>query len=467
MKRLEYKWLVAIVLVVGLFMDILDATIVNVAIPTFGEEFEAPPTTIEWVVTGYLLSLAVWIPASGWIGDRFGTKRIFLGALATFTLSSALCGTAWNVQSLIGFRFLQGVAGGMLTPVGSAMLFRAFPPSERAKASAILAIPTIIAPAAGPLLGGLLVTHASWRWIFFINLPVGVAGFAFGAAFLREHREPKPGRFDVPGFVFSGAGLALILYALARGPGHGWLHPGTLLPAVLGVISAVLLVVVELRRPDPMLDLRLFSDRMFRQANIAMTALIASMMGVLFLLPLFLQHLRGLDALHSGLVTVPQALGTLMAVGLMMLPATAARFWASEVWSLALVAASIAMLSGFVGLLCSYHAQWPSGPAIVLVAGAAYVLSLLVGSREGLLWQALRRREQEVLELQQQVARNQRLASLVTLAAGAAHELSTPLATMALVTSELAEDYPRDRYPHLHENLELLRSQIRKPDWAD
>src|SRR3954453_11330129 len=198
MERLQsvpYKWLVAAVFVVGLFMDLLDTTIVNVALPTLAREFNASTTTLQWVVTGYLLSLAVWIPASGWLGDRFGTKRIFMLALALFTIGSALCGAAWGVESLIAFRVLQGVGGGMLPPVGPAMIFRAFPPNERAQASAVLTIPVAIAPTIGPILGGLLVDHASWRWIFYVNVPIGVVGFFFASLVLREHTEPTPGRF--------------------------------------------------------------------------------------------------------------------------------------------------------------------------------------------------------------------------------------------------------------------------------
>src|SRR5437764_15071697 len=147
-------------------MDLMDLTIVNVALPTLGREFHVGNSTLEWVVLGYLLSLAVWIPASGWIGDRFGTKKVFLFALAMFTLASVLCGQAHSLGELVAFRVLQGVGGGMLVPVGTAMLFRAFPPIERTKASTVLLIPTVIAPALGPVVGGWLVTDVSWRWLF-------------------------------------------------------------------------------------------------------------------------------------------------------------------------------------------------------------------------------------------------------------------------------------------------------------
>src|SRR3990170_6632042 len=206
--KLEYKWIVGIVFVFGLFMDLLDMTIVNVAIPQLALEFNADTTTIQWVVTGYLLSLAVFIPVSGWLGDRFGTKRIFMTALFVFTTSSLLCGLAWDIESLIAFRILQGVGGGMLTPVGTAMLFRAFPPEERAKGAAILIIPMVVAPASGPVLGGYLVQYHDWRWIFFINVPVGILGFLFAGAFLREEKQHEAGRLDLPGFALAAAGLA-------------------------------------------------------------------------------------------------------------------------------------------------------------------------------------------------------------------------------------------------------------------
>src|SRR5215211_2800923 len=170
-------------------MDLLDTTVVNVALPTLGEEFDASNTTLEWVVTGYLLSLAVWIPASGWLGDRFGTKKLFLLALFLFTAGSALCGEAWSIESLIAFRVIQGIGGGMLTPVGTAMLFRAFTPRERAQAAAVLTIPIAVAPTIGPILGGFLVDYAEWRWIFYINIPFGILAFFFALTVLKEHTE--------------------------------------------------------------------------------------------------------------------------------------------------------------------------------------------------------------------------------------------------------------------------------------
>jgi EmrB/QacA subfamily drug resistance transporter len=311
-NRIQYKWIVAAIFVCAMFIDILDTTIVNVALPELGREFHATTASIEWIVLGYLLSLAVWIPASGWIGDRIGTRRAFLFALAMFTLASALCGQAHSLSELVAFRVLQGFGGGMLVPVGTAMLFRAFPPIERAQASTVLIVPTVLAPALGPVLGGWLATDVSWRWIFYVNLPVGALAFAIGLLYLREEREGTAGRFDLAGFVLSGAGLALVLFALSQGPEKGWRSPEVVVTGVLGVGLFVLLVIVETRVPEPLLALRLFRERMFRNANVVLTLTYGSFIGVIFLMPLYLQNLRGLTPLESGLATFPQALGVIV-----------------------------------------------------------------------------------------------------------------------------------------------------------
>ncbi len=347
MTRIPYKWIVASVFVCAAFMDIMDTTIVNVALPTLAREFNASTASIEWVVIGYLLSLAVWIPASGYIGDRIGTKKVFLFALGTFTLASALCGQATSLNELVAFRVLQGVGGGMLVPVGTAMLFRAFPPIERARASTILIIPTVLAPALGPIVGGWLVTDVSWRWIFYVNLPVGMFGFVVGLLFLKEHREPTAGKFDLPGFVLSASALALVLYALSEGPEKGWGSPVILGTGIGGLALFGVLAYVELHVPHPMLTLRLYRERMFRNANFVLALTYGSFAGVLFLLPLFLQELRGLSALQSGLTTFPQALGVMISsqlVGRLYHRVGPRRLIASGMFAMALVTTSLAFV---------------------------------------------------------------------------------------------------------------------------
>ena len=312
LRALDQRWVVAIVFVAAMFMSLLDTTIVTVALPTLARDFGVGTGEIEWVVVGYLLSLAVFMPASGWISDRFGAKRTFLAALALFTTASLLCGTAGSLPVLVAFRVLQGVGGGLLVPVGMAMLFRAFPPADRARASRVLLLPTAIAPASGPVLGGLLVDNLTWHWIFLVNIPIGIAAFLFGWALLEE-QPSEHGRFDLAGFVLSGAGLALVLYALDQGSSRGWGAPAVVACGLVGLAALVTLVVVELRVDEPMLDLRLLGNRLFRTVNAASFAAYGSFLGVLFLMPLFLQEVRELSATESGLTTFTEAIGVIVA----------------------------------------------------------------------------------------------------------------------------------------------------------
>ena len=309
-RQIAYKWIVAAVYVSALFLDIMDSTIVNVALPRLGEALHT--TNAEWVVLGYTLSLAVWIPTSGWLGDRFGTKRTFLFALGAFTFGSAACGLSQTIGQLIAFRVLQGVGGGMLTPVGIAMLFRAFPPAERAKASTVVMIPMLAAPALGPVVGGFITTNFDWRWIFLVNVPIALVALSFGWRHLREHREPTAGHLDVVGLVLSGASLAMIVYALSEGPHAGWMSFQAAGIGMIGVLGACLTVWVELRVTDPLLELRLLGNRMFRQCNLVSFFSIGSFFGVTFVMPQYLQNVRGMSPLQSGLTTFPQAFGVLV-----------------------------------------------------------------------------------------------------------------------------------------------------------
>jgi EmrB/QacA subfamily drug resistance transporter len=310
--QLDPRISASIVFVCALFMSIMDGTIVNVALPTLGRQLNVPSTSIDAVVVAYLVSLAVIIPVSGWMGDRWGTKRTFLLALVLFSTASALCGISTNFAMLVGFRVLQGLAGGALTPVGTAILYRTFPPAERVQVSRILIIPTVIAPATGPILGGFLVDQWSWRWVFFVNVPIGIAACLFGLLFLSEHREAAAGRFDLAGFLLAGIGLGLIMYALSEGPTYGWISDRILGSTLAGLLLLGAFVFVEQRVPEPMIDLRLLGDSLFRTTNLASLFASAAFLGVLFVAPLYLQEGRGLSALTSGLTTFPEALGVVM-----------------------------------------------------------------------------------------------------------------------------------------------------------
>ena len=305
------KVAVSVVFVAAMFMSIMDVTIVNVALPTIGRDFRVTPTAVGTISIAFLVSLAVFIPASGWLGDRFGAKRILLGAIAVFTSASALCGTATSLSELVTYRVLQGVGGGMLAPVGLAMLFRVFPPRERVRASAILTVPTTLAPALGPVVGGILVTDLSWRWVFYVNVPIGVAAIAFGAVFLQHQPQLKPGRFDLPGFALSGSGLGGLMYGVSEGPDLGWGSPAVVTTIVAGAVLIGAMVAVELRTREPIIALRLLGNRLFRSGNVVMALVSVSFFGTLFAISLYYQDGRGLSALGSGLSTFPEAVGVM------------------------------------------------------------------------------------------------------------------------------------------------------------
>ncbi len=309
--RISQKVAVSVVFVAAMFMSIMDVTIVNVALPTIGRDFAVSPTAVDSISIAFLVSLAVFIPASGWLGDRFGGKRILLTAIVVFTVASALCGLADSLGELVAFRVLQGVGGGMLAPVGMAMLFRVFPPEERIRASSILTVPTTLAPALGPVLGGLLVTDLSWRWVFYVNVPLGAAALIFGALFLQSTPQAKPGRFDLPGFLLSGLGLGALMYGVSEGPNRGWHTPGVLGSIAVGVVLLAIMVFVELRTTDPMIDLRLLKNRLFRASNGVMVLASIAFLGTLYAISLYYQDGRGLSALGSGLSTFPEAFGVM------------------------------------------------------------------------------------------------------------------------------------------------------------
>jgi EmrB/QacA subfamily drug resistance transporter len=308
---MSQKVAVSVVFVAAMFMSIMDVTIVNVALPTIGRDFSVSPTAVDSISIAFLVSLAVFIPASGWLGDRFGGKRVLLIAIAVFTIASALCGLASSLGELVAFRILQGAGGGMLAPVGMAMLFRAFPPQERIRASAILTGPTTLAPALGPVLGGLLVTDFSWRWVFYVNVPIGAVALAFGAVFLRQTTESQPGRFDLAGFLLSGVGLGLLMYGVSEGPDLGWGSATVLACIAVGLVLLVVMVTVEMRTSEPIVALRLLGNRLFRSSNGVMILGSVAFLGTLFVISLYYQDGRGLSPLQSGLSTFPEAIGVM------------------------------------------------------------------------------------------------------------------------------------------------------------
>jgi EmrB/QacA subfamily drug resistance transporter len=311
-RRVSQQAAVSIVYVTALFMTIMDSTIVNVALPAIGRQFRAPAAPVAGVSIWFLVSLAVFICGSGWLGDRCGGKPVLLTAIAIFTGASVLCGTASTLTELDVFRVLQGAGGGLMTPVGLAMLFRVYSPDERIRVAAILAIPTTLAPALGPVIGGLLITTLSWRWVFWVNLPIGVAVLIFGLLFLDRSVPGQRRRLDLAGFGLGGAGLGALMYGISVGPHRGWGSAGVLITVCGGALLLAALVPTELRSPAPLIDLRLLTGRRFRSASTVMLISSTSFIGALYLASLFYQETRGLSALAAGLSIFPEALGVMI-----------------------------------------------------------------------------------------------------------------------------------------------------------
>jgi EmrB/QacA subfamily drug resistance transporter len=309
--RINPKVAVSVVFVAAMFMSIMDTSIVNVALPSIGRDFRVAPTAVDGISIAFLVSLAVFMPASGWLGDRFGGKRVLMAAVVIFTAASALCGVASNVGELVAFRVLQGVGGSMLAPVGTAMLFRTFPPQERVRAASIIVLPTALAPALAPVIGGLLVTDATWRWVFYVNVPIGIAALIFGVLFVKHTVESRPGTFDRPGFLLSGVGLGLFMYGISEGPDLGWGSARVLITAVVVAALLVAMVIVELRTREPIVALRLLGNRLFRSATGVVVLVSIAFLGTLFAITLYFQDGRGLSALNAGLSQFPTAIGVM------------------------------------------------------------------------------------------------------------------------------------------------------------
>jgi DHA2 family multidrug resistance protein len=311
---LEYKWLVAIAVIFGLFMAVLDATVVNIALPKLQAVFGATLNDIQWVVTAYTLAQTVSVPLFGYLADRFGTKWIYMLSLGLFTLASMLCGLAWSVNSMIFFRILQGLGGGALLPIGIAQVYAVFPPEERGRSQAAIGIPVLLAPALGPTLGGYIVQYFNWRIIFYLNVPIGIVGLFMCAMLLRRGRFNERAKLDILGLTLSTLAFSSLIYGVGEAASDGWGSAKVLGFGVFGLSCLVALILVELRADDPLLDFSLFKSWNWTSALLITAATTFALFGALFLVPQYLQVLRGLNPEQSGLVLLPSSLVTLVAL---------------------------------------------------------------------------------------------------------------------------------------------------------
>jgi len=304
--------IVAGVVLLGAVMSILDTTVVNVAIAHLAVAFHSSLTTIQWVITGYTLALAAVIPVTGWAADRFGTKRIYLWSLVLFTLGSVLSGLAWSAESLIVFRVLQGVGGGMIMPAVMTIMTKKAGPHRMGRVMGVLGVPMLIAPILGPILGGWLVDNASWRWIFFINLPIGIAAFIL-AQIVLERDQPQPAhKLDWVGMLLLSPGLAVFIFGLAESSTYGFGSFRSWGPTVAGAVLIAAWFVHTWRSPNPLIDLRTFAHTRAGAAAGTFLLFAISVFGTMLLVPLYYQTVRGASALEAGLLLAPGGFGAML-----------------------------------------------------------------------------------------------------------------------------------------------------------
>jgi EmrB/QacA subfamily drug resistance transporter len=359
------------VVVLGAIMTVLDLTIVNVAIPTLGRDFHTSISTIQWVMTGYTLAFASVIPLSGWATERFGAKRLWLASLLLFLLGSVLSGAAWSLGSLLGFRVLQGLGAGMILPVGQTMLAQAAGPQRMGRVMSVIGVPMLLAPVFGPVIGGAILGQVSWRWIFFINLPVGVAAL-FAAQRLLPESKPQLGqRLDLRGLTLLSPGIAIFLYGVSEaGNRGGFGNTRAIAAASIGLVLVALFVWhASLRGKNALIDISLFRRRGFATAAAFSVMLIIALFGALILLPLYYQLVRHESPLQTGLLLAPQGVGAAIAMPI-------------AGWLTDKIGARVIVSSGLVLTLFGTLAftQVGADTSYLYLAAALLVLGLGIGS---------------------------------------------------------------------------------------
>ena len=362
---------IGLVTVLGSVMSVLDTMVVNVALDSLSRELHTDIETIQWVVTSYLLALAATVPISAWAAQRIGVKRLYLISLLVFTIGSGLCGLAWSAGSLIAFRVIQGVGGGMIVPVGQMIVVRAAGKENLGRVMGVLSTPTILAPIFGPTLGGLLLQAFGWQWIFLINIPVGVVALILGIRFLPSDEPEHVGRLDALGFALAGFGTVSLIYGLAETASKGDLLQLSSGGAVLaGVIFLSAFVKESLRSPAPLLDLTTYRDRTYAAVSLTALASSAAMFAAMVITPLYFQIVRGQDATHTALLVAPVSIGVCLVVS--RAGRAADRYGGGRV-------AVIGLIVGAISLL----------PFLVFDENTPYIVTIVVNIMRGLGFGAL------------------------------------------------------------------------------
>jgi len=300
--RIEpYVWRIAGVVILGMLMSILDTTIVNVALHTLGHDLHSSISQIQWVVTGYLLALAAVIPVTGWASRRFGAKRVYLVSLVLFTAGSALCAVAGSITTLVLFRVLQGIGGGMIMPIAQLIMAQVAGPKRMGRVMGVVVMPAMLAPILGPVIGGVILQELHWSWIFLVNVPIGVIAFVLGWRMLPQTESGEAGRLDVLGLGLISTGATAIVYGLSElGSNASLTAPRVVWPLLVGIALTLAFGWHALRVQRPLLDIRLYANRVFGAASLTTFGLGAALSGALTLVPLHYQGVRGRSLTMHG-----------------------------------------------------------------------------------------------------------------------------------------------------------------------
>lgn len=361
-----------VVLILGTIVAVLDGTIVSVGIDAIQRDFGSPLSTLQWVSTGYLLSFAMVAPLSGWATERFGAKRVWMASVGCFVVASMLCGLSWSAGSLIAFRVLQGLGGGLIQPIGQSMIAQAAGPQRLGRVMSMLVVPLTFAPVLGPVLGGLVIGAFSWPWIFYINVPLGILTLVLAAKVLPSSRPQTGHRLDLVGLLLACPSVAALMYGLSEAAGDaGPTSPRVLIPVVAGALLLIGYVLHALRHSGTsLLDLTLFRRRDFSVSVATSFLLGAALFSSMFMLPLYYQQVRGQDALHAGLLLIPQDLG--VAVSMMFAGRLADRIGGPR--PIVLVGIALAL----AGTLP--YTQAGGDPSEILLAAGLFVRGVGIGA---------------------------------------------------------------------------------------
>jgi len=310
-----HVWMISGVVIVGMIMSILDTTIVNVALHTLGHDLHSPISQVQWVITGYLLALAAVIPMTGWAARRYGAKQVYLVSLVLFTLGSAACGLAGSLTALVIFRVLQGIGGGMIMPLAQLIMAQVAGPRRMGRVMAVVSMPAMLAPIFGPVIGGAILQGLHWSWIFFVNVPIGAVALVLGIRMLPHTDSGEAGKLDTLGLFLLPVGGASFVYGVSElGSGAALGSVTVLAPCAAGIVLSIAFALHALRVPRPLLDVRLYANRVFAGASLTTFGLGGALFGAMILVPLYYQQVRGQNVIDTGLLNGPQGIGALVAM---------------------------------------------------------------------------------------------------------------------------------------------------------